>query len=78
MRTKQILVGTIEDSCQFCFCVSQLTGLSPQAPLDRSFEQVVLKSHPEMFAMDSSFPKMTVCGHYPQLNGTPFHRNNLI
>jgi serine/threonine protein phosphatase 1 len=61
---------------EFLFCSH--TGLSAQAPLDRSFEQAVLNSHPEMFTEDCSFPKMTVCGHYPQLNGLPFKGNNLI
>jgi len=41
-------------------------GYSPSAPLDRSRESMVLRSHQDLFTKPPTLNKLCVCGHYFQ------------
>ena len=41
-------------------------GYSPSAPLDRSRDAMVLRSHQDLFTTQPTLNKICVCGHYFQ------------
>ncbi|OZF45286.1 hypothetical protein CH293_22505 [Rhodococcus sp. 14-2470-1b] len=48
-------------------------GVPPTDPNDRSLDQLVLGSHPELFGPGSAdLPKIVVSGHYAQRGSSPF------
>ena len=53
-------------------------GISLVRPSSRDIKDVVLDSHPELFASNFDLGKLLVCGHYVQRNGVPFSKPNFI
>lgn len=48
-------------------------GVSPSRPNERSVQDLVLGSHPELFGSEASgLPKVVVSGHYAQRGRTPY------
>ena len=71
------------ESMQFAFETPDLlvthTGFNPEAPNSRSIEDVVLRSHPALFADALHTPRpLVVCGHYAQRGGTPYVSERFI
>jgi serine/threonine protein phosphatase 1 len=54
------------------------TGCSPGSPDDRSFETMVLVSHPEMFSIPTRLVKPVTCGHYVQRSFKPLISDKLV
>lgn len=54
-------------------------GVPPKRPNERSIEQVVLGSHPELFGPEGAdLPKVVISGHYAQRGRTPFMSERYI
>jgi serine/threonine protein phosphatase 1 len=54
-------------------------GVSPNRPDDRSIQDLVLGSHPELFSSKASdLPKVVVSGHYAQRDRNPFVSDRYI
>jgi serine/threonine protein phosphatase 1 len=53
-------------------------GYAPEAPLSRSRETMVLRSHQKLFVAPPSLSKVAVCGHYFQPTLNPFISEKVI
>jgi len=53
-------------------------GYSPESPLDRSVEAMVLQSHQRLFENSAPLRKLAVCGHYFQRTLKPFLSERVI
>jgi len=53
-------------------------GYSPESPLDRSVETMVLQSHQRLFENSVPLGKLAVCGHYFQRTRRPFISERVI
>ena len=53
-------------------------GYSPEWPLDRSVETMVLQSHQRLFENGAPLGKLAVCGHYFQRTRQPFIGQHVV
>jgi serine/threonine protein phosphatase 1 len=53
-------------------------GIDPVNPGSRERPDMVMSRHEGMFAPDFESSKLVVCGHYAQVSGVPYDRNQLV
>jgi serine/threonine protein phosphatase 1 len=53
-------------------------GVPAGSPGERSFNELVLGSHPELFHPHPQAAKFNICGHYPQKDFRPYQKADVI